>query len=120
MEIVCNIKVPFARMRAALGRRVCERQQAGQLDSSDVKFWTDESDGPEWGRWSDVRSNGRTLLRARSHVNKKGLMLRARSEPHIHIVWGGNVIDQALMGAAWVVADLIRELPRLVKPDAVD
>jgi hypothetical protein len=67
----------------------------------------------------------RALQRANSTAGakpcqQKGLMLRARSEPHIHIVWGDNVINQALMGAAWVVADLIRELPRLVKPDAVD
>jgi hypothetical protein len=42
------------------------------------------------------------------------------AQPHVHIVWGGNAINLALMGAAWVVADSICELSRLVKADAAN
>lgn len=35
-------------------------------------------------------------------------------------VWAGNAINMALAGAAWAVADSIRELAGLVKPDTAD
>lgn len=36
--------------------------------------------------------------------------------PHAHVVWGGNMITIAMAGAAWVVADAIRESEQLVNP----
>jgi len=53
-------------MRAALGRRVCERQRAGHLDSSDVKVLYGWNHLVERGRW-----NERALQRANSTAGAK-------------------------------------------------